>query len=95
MTEQEIKKEVISQMFWEFMGIDYCMRKDLDDVCEDIYNKIFVPLLKKIRKQTAKEFAEILMSVLWEEEKDETIRIEDVHRVIRDVVRSKYCVEVE
>lgn len=45
--------------------------------------------------ETAKELAETLISVLWEEEKDETIRIKDVRRVICDVVRSKYNVEVQ
>lgn len=94
MTEQEIKKEVVLQMIWD-RHFDLGMEKDLDDICEDIYNEVFVLLLGKARKETAREIAKTLISVLWEEEKDETIRIKDVHRVIRDVVGSQYGVEVE
>ena len=60
MTEREIKKEAISQMIWEFRNFDCGIKKDLDDVCEDIYNKVFVPFLKKIRKETAKEILQAL-----------------------------------
>lgn len=49
----------------------------------------------KLRKETAKEFATTLISVIWEEEKDEKIRIKDVHGVIRDILNSEYGVEVE
>lgn len=94
MTKQEVKKEVVLQMIWD-RHFDLGMEKDLDDVCEDIYNEVFVLLLAKARKETAREIAKTLISVLWEEEKDETIRIKDVHRVIRDVVGSQYGVEVE
>ena len=92
--KQEIKKEVVLQMIWD-RHFDLGMEKDLDDICEDIYNEVFVLLLGKARKETAREIAKTLISVLWEEEKDETIRIKDVHRVIRDVVGSQYGVEVE
>lgn len=44
----------------------------------------------EIRKQVAKDVAEILISVIREEEKDETIKIKDVHSVVRDIVNSKY-----
>lgn len=82
--EKEIKKEVISQMFWEFMGIDYCMRKDLDDVCEDIYNKVFVPLLEKTRKKTAKE----ILDKIDYESNGQT-------KQITDLLRKQYGLEVD
>lgn len=55
MTEQEIKKEAILQMNSVFWNFDDGIIKDLDDYCEDIYNEVFVPLLKQTRKETAKE----------------------------------------
>lgn len=55
MTKQEVKKEVVLQMIWD-RHFDLGMEKDLDDICEDIYNEVFVPLLGKARKETANEF---------------------------------------
>lgn len=57
--KQEIKKEVVLQMIWD-RHFDLGMEKDLDDICEDIYNEVFVLLLGKARKETANEiFGEI------------------------------------
>ena len=49
----------------------------------------------EIRKETAREFATTLISVIWEEEKGGTIRIKDVHGVIKDILNAQYGVEVE
>lgn len=60
LTEQKkLKEEVISQMYYVLTSFDGIV-KDLDDNCEDIYNKVFVPFLKKIRKETAKEILQAL-----------------------------------
>ena len=60
--KQEIKKEVVLQMIWD-RHFDLGMEKDLDDICEDIYNEVFVPLLKRAGKQTAKEIFTKLIEV--------------------------------
>lgn len=46
-------------------------------------------------KDTARELAKTIKSVVWEEFENETIRIKDLHGVIDDILRSKYGVEVE
>lgn len=70
-------KEVVLQMIWDRHFIArvedfFCdgelhisqidpTEKDLDDTCEDIYNEVFVPLLKQARKEMAKEiFAKLI-----------------------------------
>ena len=67
----------------------------ITDELKEAYISQLKEELKQAHKETAREFAKTLMSVIWEEEKDETIRIKDVHGVIRDIARSKYGVEVE
>lgn len=52
--KQQIKKEVVLQMIWD-RHFEWGMEKDLDNACDDIYNDVFVPLLGKARKETAKE----------------------------------------
>lgn len=47
------------------------------------------------RKETTKEFTKTLISLLWEEEKGETITIKDLHSVIRSVAKLQYGVEVD
>ena len=49
---------------------------------------------KEARKKAVKEFATTLISVIWEEEKDETIRIKDLHGVIRDIANAQYRVNL-
>lgn len=49
-------KEVVLQMIWDrHFSLYGSMEKDLDDICEDIYNEVFVPLLEKARQERAKE----------------------------------------
>lgn len=50
---------------------------------------------EQIRKDTAKNFAETLITLLWEENKGETITIKDLHNVIKDVAKAQYGVGVE
>lgn len=50
---------------------------------------------EQARKETAKEIAKTIKSVIWEEFENETIRIKDLHGVIDDIVSSKFGVEVE
>ena len=51
--------------------------------------------VKQIRKNTAKNFAETLIALLWEENKGETITIKDLHNVIKDVANAQYGAEVD
>lgn len=61
-----------------------------EDWCERCKGVVY-----EARKETAKELATTIMSVLLEEEKDEKIRIKDVHGVIRDILSAHYGVEVK
>lgn len=53
-----------------------------------------VNILKE-RKNGIKDFAKTLISVVWEEEEDETIRIKDLHGVIRDIADANYGVKIK
>ena len=55
-------KEVVLQMIWD-RHFDLCMEKDLDDICEDIYNEVFVPLLKKALQERSKEILDVLLDL--------------------------------
>ena len=76
---------------------DYCdtTYKEAVNREEDAYSLGFDKGKEFAVKDTAKEIFKTIKSVLWEEEKDEKIRILDVHGVVRDIVNSKYGVEVE
>lgn len=52
-------------------------------------------LIESTRKDTAENFAETLIALLWEENKGETITIKDLHTVIKDVAKAQYGVEVD
>lgn len=45
-------------------------------------------------RDTARELAKTIKSVVWEEFENETIRIKDLHGVIDDILRSKYGVDL-
>lgn len=45
-------------------------------------------------RDTARELATTIKSVIWEEFENETIRIKDLHSCINDIVRSKYGVDL-
>lgn len=50
---------------------------------------------EKIRKEAVKEFAQIVVSVIWEEKKGEKITIHDLHGVIKDIANQQYGLEME
>ena len=60
---------------------------DFENMLDDVY--------ELAAKETAREFAQTLISLFWEEEEGEMIRRKDVQGVIRDVLRASYKVEVE
>ena len=69
------------------------MRADLNFYKNE--NKTLKQYLSMASQEIAKEFAQTLISLFWEEEAGETIRRKDVQGVIRDVLRMHYQVEVE
>lgn len=95
--KQEIKKEVVLQMIWD-RHFDLGMEKDLDDICEDIYNEVFVPLLGKARKETATKIFDILYQWLDLEQIEKygfvTIQKFDFLRKFREIFK-QFGIEVE
>lgn len=46
-------------------------------------------------EQVVKEFVEILLSIFWEEYKEEAIKIKDLHSVVKDVAKVHFGVEID
>lgn len=77
----------------KYKGMD-CALGDLQRMALDYINRLKAEK-EQIGKETAKKFAEILISLIWEEEEGETITIKDLHSAIKDVAMAHYGIEVD
>ena len=74
---------------------------EIDKWCGEIatqIKKLLIDVAKakeNSEKEVIKEFAKTIITVLWEEERGETIKIKDLHQAIRDIANAQYGVEVE
>lgn len=101
MTDKEIEKALevcgLSDLDCKdcpyFNNIATCLRLKDRDAYE--YIQRLKAEKEQIRKDTAKNFAETLIALLFEENKGETITIKDLHTVIKDVAKAQYGVEVD
>lgn len=68
----------------------------LSEVDEFRKDQAEVKFLKhKIEREAVEEFARIVVSVIFEDEENEKIKIRDVHDTIRDILRMHYDLELE
>lgn len=51
--------------------------------------------LKKAEQEAVREFATIIISITFEDEKDEKMKIRDFHDTMRDVLRMHFGIELE
>lgn len=72
------------------------IQSDWEEYTKSDVSLAYAIILNGYRKErdTAKEFAKTIKSVVWEEFENETIRIKDLHGVIDDILRSKYGVDL-
>lgn len=67
-----------------------------DEMYEFRKDQAEVKFLKdKIEREAVEKFAKIVISVIFEDEENEKIKIRDVHDTIRDILRMHYDLELE
>jgi 6-phosphogluconate dehydrogenase len=73
---------------------ELCMAEyeSIDEAIE--YEKQLINL-KKDNQEMLRDFAKIVISAIWEEKKNEKIKIKDVHDTIRDILRMNFGIELE